>query len=152
MRLRDWLGTLATIISAVLEHWLGETVTVAALTAAVVVFGGILWRRMSILMAAPRANNCTKAYTVDQRLTDYIGIMAPLSPIVTANTPTDTNSTLISTFTQMAAISSLGSTGAGGPGTSYSQTWANAVASALGGVFNTVNSILSELHSNKYMA
>ena len=51
MRLRDWLGTAFTIGAAVVEHLLGETVAVAALTAVVVVFGGILWRRVSLLMS-----------------------------------------------------------------------------------------------------
>lgn len=108
MRLRDWAGTAATITSAVLERWLGETLTVAALTAAVVVFGGILWRRVSILMAAPQPGNCTKAYAVEARLVNYMGLMAPLAPIVTANTPVNTNATFLAGLTATSNTSTDG--------------------------------------------
>jgi hypothetical protein len=107
MRLRDWLGTCATILSAVLEHWLGETMAVAALTVAVVVSGGILWRRVSVLMAAPQANNCTKSYDVEARLVNYMSIMAPLSPIVTANTPVNTNATFLAGLSKLPHQSGL---------------------------------------------
>lgn len=117
-RLRDWLGTIVAVATAGVEHWLGETAAVAGLTALVVVCGGILWRRVSVLMAAPQANNCTKSYAVEERLVNYMAIMAPLAPLVTANTPTNTNATFLATLKKVSAPSSPGTAPS-----SYSQTF-----------------------------
>ncbi len=136
MRLRDWLGTAATIITALLEHWLGETVAVAALTAAVVIFGGLLWRRVSVLMAAPPTGNCTKAYEIEGRLNTYIGLMKGLAPIANANSVSTTNATFLATLTQMGALPTDGNTGS---------SWAT-------GERNYYNNLIGELISSKLMA
>jgi hypothetical protein len=123
MRLRNWIGTAATIITALLEHWLGETVAVAALTAAVVIFGGLLWRRVSLLMAAPQTGNCTKAYEIEGRLNNYIGLMKGLAPIANANSVSTTNATYLASLSKPTSTSYVTQ---GAAGASYSQSFEQA--------------------------
>lgn len=83
--MRKLAGLVVSVIVALVEHWLGETITVAVLSCCMLIFAGIVWRRASLLMAAPRANNCTKSYEIEGRLDNYVTIMAALAPIVQAN-------------------------------------------------------------------
>lgn len=138
MKLRDLLGTLVTIAAAVVEHWLGETAAMAVLTAVVLVFGGLLWRRVSLLMARPQPHNCTKAYAVEQRLVGYMEIMAPLAPLVNANTPSNTNATFLASLSKLP-----------------NQTTANSTAfnsTAFAGLASAVNNLQANLQGNNFEA
>lgn len=151
-RLRDWAGAAVTIGTATVEHWLGETVAVAALTAVVVIFGGIVWRRVSMLMAAPRANNCTKAYDVENRLVNYMTIMAPLAPIVNANEFSTTNAAFLAALSKLPSQtdsnSNLSTSTPGGA----NAAWYSDVASCLNGVVDALNNLQSNLKSKDFEA
>jgi hypothetical protein len=147
VRLRDWIGTAATISTAVVEHLLGETVAVAVLTVAVVVFGGILWRRVGLLMAAPRANNCTKAYAVEARLVNYMQIMDGLAPIATANSVFTTNATFLSQLAKLPHQTNANSTISTTAG-----TFTTAERTAFNGLVNAVNNLQSNLQGQNFEA
>jgi hypothetical protein len=149
-RFRDWLGMASTIVSAFVEHWLGETVAVAVLTAVVVIGGGILWRRVSMLMSSPRPGNCTKSYAVDKRLTDYINLMAPLSPIVTANKFATANASFLAGLSRLPhQTTSNGSITVSTPG-GANAAWYSNVESVVDGVVNAVNTLQVNLQAGKF--
>jgi hypothetical protein len=148
VRLRDWAGTIVTVISAALEHWLGETMTVAALTAAVVVFGGILWRRVSVLMAAPQANNCTKAYAVEDRLVNYMGLMKGLAPIANANSVSTTNATFLAGLSKLPHQSGLADDPYNGAG----PNWQTGERGYVNSSIDYINVIDGNLQSHGYMS
>jgi hypothetical protein len=156
LRLRAWLGAAATIASAAVEHWLGETVAVAVLTAAVVLVVGVLWRRVSILMATGGSTNCAKAYDVDDRLSNYMTIMAPLSPIVVANASGGSNpgnAAFLAGLKQMSAVTAGSSTFGGGAGCSTSTGDFNTTAiNDLETLQDIPNNIISVLQGSGYMA
>jgi hypothetical protein len=144
-RLRDWAGTIVALATAGVEHWLGETAALAALAAIVAVFGGILWRRVSMLMATGGSRSCAKAYAVDQRLADYIDIMAPVSPIVVANQSSTVNAQFLAGLGQMGGISgypidTLDETTPGGA----NAAWYSNVASQLNAIITFVDTMYGE--------
>lgn len=144
--LRRWIGTIATVLSAVFEHWLGETVTVAVLTAAVVIFGGILWRRVSMLMAAPQPNNCTKAYSVEDRLVNYMGLMKGLAPIANANAFSTTNATFLAGLSKLPHQSGMATDGNTG------STWATNERDFVNASIGYCNTLDADLQSNGFMS
>jgi hypothetical protein len=147
MRLRDWLGTAATIATALLEHWLGETAAVAALTAAVVIFGGLLWRRVSLLMAAPQTGNCTKAYELEGRLNNYIGLMKGLAPIANANSVSTTNATFLAGLSQCGPQSySAGNDGNTG------SSWATGERGYINAASTSIDGVHGALVNHGFMA
>ena len=147
MRLRDWLGTAVTIATAVLEHWLGETVAVAALTTAVVIVGGILWRRVSLLMSAPRANNCTKSYDVENRLVNYMGLMKGLAPIANANSVSTTNATFLAGLSKLPHQAGLG-----GDDPFGGSTWGTGERGYINECIDYINVIDGNLQSSGFMS
>ena len=146
MRWKDWLGAAVTIVSAAVEHLLGETAAVAALTAAVVLAVGVLWRRVSVLMAAPRANNCTKAYAVEDRLVNYMQLMEGLAPIANANTGgITTNATFLAALAKLPHQTTSNSSISNSNGNLSSGD-----AAAINGVIAAVNNLQTNLQSNKF--
>jgi hypothetical protein len=147
-KLRVWLGPAVSVAVAWVEHGLGETVAVAVLTAVVVIAGGILWRRVSVLMATGGGTqNCTKAYAVEDRLVNYMHIMAPLSPIVTANTPVDTNATFLAALSKLADQTTTNTLIVNGNG-----NLSSADAAAINGVIAAVNNLQTHLQGDKFEA